>query len=351
MDEENPFRVSKAPALPRRPSTTGSSSSTAANDYRQYNDSSSSTVGPPSSTKTKQTASSMMNNPRKPKSIISISKDDEIPEVRPSFNDNPPFGESRIPVRDDTTVDEDETISNSNDNNNGGNSSNSIVFGKSSTKRTNCCTTCMKIYCWQKGVKEVAQSRNLSHAVLLVGGILSFSLFILSCYLLNTPQPFTQHMLNWRIPLSFFTTIIASAAIANSCLFQLRSLLVMAISLPVCGCLFVYCMVIDATAATARYDVCSKLTETVRNNDKGCLTNLYTTIVLMDLVMFLYLIYIGLVAWYHRKSLIRTPLTSSATTATSRKGKKNSGNNNGQDNNNNNEAEINVFRQAPPPDE
>ena len=157
-------------------------------------------------------------------------------------------------------------------------------------------------------------------------------------------------MVNWRIPLSFFTTIIASTAIGNSCLYQLRSLFLMALSLPICGGLYFYCMIIDGTVALPRYNYCQELPENNRKTNPLCLTNLYTTVVLMDFALVWILIYTGLVTWYHRKSLMHKPLTSNTTG-----GGKNNNNgtptteeinfNNNPGGEDNSVPDVNVFRQ------
>ena len=176
--EDNPFRVSAPPPLPPRGNNKSDSSS--ASNGNSKSTSSNKNNRRTSKTKTNSSSSTSKNT----------NSNTDIEEERPSFNNNyPPYG-----FNNDTNITVDNTNESSYDNNDISNDeirTPTPVLNQQPKKssRSNCCTTCCKIYCWGKAIKQVAQSRNLSHTVLLITGILNFSLFILSCYLLNTPQP------------------------------------------------------------------------------------------------------------------------------------------------------------------
>jgi hypothetical protein len=160
---------------------------------------------------------------------------------------------------------------------------------------------------------RIAGSRGGSTVFLLVVALTSLGLFGLSCNLLDTNSPFTQHMVNWRIPLAFFSSLIAATSVGNILLIQLRSLALMSMSLVVCGGLFFYCLVIDGPAAQKRAEYCASLPAATSAASPVCKVASFNAVVVLDFVLIPLLIYGGVIAWLHRRiTNKRFPASSSA---------------------------------------
>jgi hypothetical protein len=165
-------------------------------------------------------------------------------------------------------------------------------------KLARCCRSCVR-----GSVKGVASSPALSSALFFLVAVACLGLFSLSCSLLGPASPFTQRNVNWRVPLSFFATIFASTAVGNSQLRQLRSLLLMSLGMAVSGLLFFFVLIIDAPQVDVRNRECGKLPKAVAAASEGCKTSHYTAVVLLDLALIFLLLWAGIVAWFHRKTL------------------------------------------------
>jgi uncharacterized membrane protein YfcA len=198
----------------------------------------------------------------------------------------------------------------------------------------------------------MAMSKCGVWSLLLSIAVLSLSLFGISCSLLSDTTLFPSHNVNWRIPLSFFTVILTAAAVGNSCLRQLRSLALMILSFPICAAFFFYCMVIDGSAATARYNACDLIPATTRSTLPTCRTGLYASVVLLDFALWPLLLYAALVTYLHRKHVL---LRGDLPVASSRRnladpgrggaGAAGAGKGGGMGGDEEREPEVNVFRQ------